>query len=154
MMSPHNQETHGAMTPTSGRLMWTIDDMLAERPCPYYDRVRVTELWDGRHGLTLGDILELEIPVTDRLWVVARSGIAVPWTERIVTRAVTTHVLSCGIPAVECWAVRWLDGTDCSAKATWAARPPSRNGSNAGASSKRSRALPPACGSSGRTTRS
>jgi len=47
------------------------------------------------------------------------------WLERVVTRAVTTHALHCGVPAVEQWAMRWLSGENRTARAAeeawWAA---------------------------------
>lgn len=39
----------------------------------------------------------------------------------IVDRAVKNYALHCGIPAVEQWAQKWLDGTDRSQSAAWAA---------------------------------
>jgi len=105
---------------------WTIDEMLAERPCPDYDRERITELWAERERLSLAEILDLDITVVDRLWVSYLSGAITPEqerrrTDRIVTRAVTMHALHCGIVAVESWAARWLSGADRSASAAQSA---------------------------------
>ena len=36
-------------------------------------------------------------------------------------RAITEDVLHCGVPALETWAARWLDGTDVSEASAWAA---------------------------------
>jgi hypothetical protein len=101
---------------------WTIDQILACRPCPEYDRARVTALWAGRETITTRDILALDISAADRIWAALQDdSIAGRVVERIVTRAVTTHALTCGVPAVEAWAARWLDGTDRSGEAAEAA---------------------------------
>jgi len=96
---------------------WTVDEMLAEHPCEWYDRDRITALWAGRDALSLRDILDLDIPADERMWVACRPK-ALPvairrrWTEGIVERAVRTYALTCGVSAVERWAAQWLDGTD------------------------------------------
>ena len=108
---------------------WTIDQMLAEHPCAGYDRARITDLWAGRDAIATRDILVLDIPAVDRIWAALHDPIIRPRVvERIVTRAVTTHALTCGVPAVETWARRWLSGDDrtqaaaCAAGAAGAAR--------------------------------
>ena len=101
---------------------WTVDDMMALSPC--YTRARVVELWGPRRGLTALDILDLDIPAQDRLWALWR---VLPETERAqaidltVERAVMTHCVACGVPAVEAWAQAWLSGEDRSATAASAA---------------------------------
>ena len=104
---------------------WTIDQMLAEHPCAEYDRARITDLWAGRDAIATRDILVLDIPAVDRIWAALHDPIIGPRVvERIVTRAVTTHALTCGVPAVETWARRWLSGDDrtqAAACAAWAA---------------------------------
>ena len=105
---------------------WTVEEMVAERPCPEYTRERMAELWAGREALTLAEILDVPIAAQDRVWVACLPA-ALPaavqdaWLERIVSRAVTTHALRCGIPAVEVWAQSWLDGTDRTGAAARAA---------------------------------
>ena len=90
---------------------WTIDEMLSHSPCEDYPRERLEELWAGRERLSVLDILELDIPAEDRVWAALRAGDHVaPAVERIVTRAVSNHCLSCGIPEVESWARGWLNG--------------------------------------------
>ena len=96
---------------------WTVDQMLAARPCEEYTRERIAELWAGRDALSLLDILDLPIPGEHRVWVACRPGALTAsqrtaWLDGIVTRAVTTYALHCGVGAVETWAARWLDGTD------------------------------------------
>lgn len=50
----------------------TVDDVLALRPCPTYTRSRVEELGGGRESMTLLDVLDLDIPAQDRLWLALR----------------------------------------------------------------------------------
>ena len=105
---------------------WTIDQMLACEPCAEYDRIRITVLFAGRETITTRDILALDIPAADRVWAALQDHTIAPRVvERIVTRAVTTHALTCGIPAVETWARRWLSGEDrtqaAADAAEWAA---------------------------------
>ena len=83
---------------------WTIDEMLAERPCEEYTQERITELWAGRERLSLLEILDLPISWADRVWVICRPDALTheqkaAWLERIVGR--TNHTLHDGIPSVE-----------------------------------------------------
>jgi hypothetical protein len=108
----------------------TADQIISWRPCYRYPDDRVRALVPGL-GLTPLEIAALPIPPEDRVWVLLRPevlgehGFQVA-LDRIVTRAVTNHALHCGVPEVELWAQRWLDGTDrtgaaaCSAaSAAW-----------------------------------
>jgi hypothetical protein len=92
---------------------WTIDEMLAARPCSQYDRARITELWTGRDSLTLLEILDLSIPDSDKVWVCTRQFWP-EWITEVVTRAVTRYAAPSTIPEVRTWAARWLSGTDRS----------------------------------------
>ena len=109
---------------------WTIDEMLAEHPCPEYTRERIAELWAGRPALTLLEIFDLPISAEHRMWPVWRSGALTELQQRtvltrIVTRAVERHALKCGVVRVERWADDWLAGRDRTAAraagAAWAA---------------------------------
>ena len=96
---------------------WAIDEMLEENPCAAYGRARIADLWAGRESLSVADILALDIRASHRVWVACRPGALTHemrrrWLDGIATRAVTTHARHCGVPAVEQWAVQWLDGTD------------------------------------------
>ena len=51
---------------------YTIADIMALRPCNRYNTARVTEIFAGRPALTLLDILDLDIPAEDRVWVATR----------------------------------------------------------------------------------
>jgi hypothetical protein len=66
-------------------------------------------IWQLRHGLT-GSELAVVLPALLRA------------VDTFVDRAVETHCLSCGVPAVELWAAKWLDGSDRSAWSTRAER--------------------------------
>lgn len=103
---------------TDGRT-WTVQQVVDAEAC--YTRKRIKELWAGREALTLREVCALDIPAVDRVWLIAQDAPA-GWVERIVARAVETHALRCGIPDVEAWAQRWLDGADRSAVTAWAAR--------------------------------
>ena len=101
---------------------WTVKQMLAERPCVTYNGVRIEKLWGGKKKLTLLEVLHLDIPPQDRLWVAFRPKAltkkqTAAFLEKTVTRAVTNHALHCGIPGVERWAQKWLDGSDRSESA-------------------------------------
>ena len=102
---------------------WTVRQMQAEGAC--YDVATLRRLWAGRKALTLAQILELEIPATDRLWVCWRPGAlteaqCAAVQDVIVTRAVRTYALP--EPSTAEWAQRWLEGTDrTAARAVWAA---------------------------------
>ncbi len=112
---------------------WTVDEMLAEKPCEKYTRSVITSLWAGRERLTLQDILGLDISARDRMWVVWRPGALLKeqqksLLETILVRCITTHALHCGIAKVESWAQKWISNENRSigeaagaARAGWAA---------------------------------
>jgi len=95
----------------------TVSDIMSLNPCGAYPESRVRELWGDRESLTLVEILQLDIPAEDRIWVLTRDGVCsrdvlVAWMNRVADRAVRSYCLECGIAAVEAWARGWLDGTD------------------------------------------
>ena len=51
---------------------FTVDDIMAQSPCPDYTKNVVTELWNNKKSLSLDEILNLSIDISDRLWVLAR----------------------------------------------------------------------------------
>jgi len=51
----------------------TVDDIMAHYPCDEYPRERVEELWSGKESLTLTEILNLNTPARDRVWMVLQS---------------------------------------------------------------------------------
>jgi hypothetical protein len=88
---------------------WTVKQMLAEKPCPEYTPERIAQLWAGRKKLSLEEILQLDIPPKDRIWVVWRPGVL---TKK---QTVAIHALYCGIGSLEKWEQNWLSGEDRSA---------------------------------------
>ena len=108
-----------------GMKTYTVADILAMHPCSDYDEARITELWAGRESLSLPEILALDIPAADRVWVVCHPGVLTAeqmeaWlVDRIITRAVRNHALPC--PETRDWAEKWLSGEDRSQGSAWAA---------------------------------
>jgi hypothetical protein len=105
---------------------WTVDEMVATGAC--YSRERIVVLWAWREALSPRDILTLDIPAQDRLWVCWRQEAFTPAQhaailDRIVRRAVKAFALP--DPSTAAWARRWLDGDKgarTSAEAAEAAR--------------------------------
>jgi hypothetical protein len=61
------------MTTTQLSERWvTVDDVMAWGPCRDYPRDRVAALWGEHEALNAEQILDLDIPATDRLWAVLR----------------------------------------------------------------------------------
>jgi len=106
-------------------MLITADQIISWRPCPRYPDDRVHQLGPAI-GLTPLEIAALDIPHADRVWLLLRPevlgehGLQVA-LDRIAVRAVTNHALHCGVPAVERWAQRWLDGIDRTEAAATAA---------------------------------
>jgi hypothetical protein len=104
----------------------TVAEIMALGPCEAYPESRVLELWQGKNSLTALEILSLDIPPEDRLWVMMRNGVLPDGTLRqfantTADRAVRNHCLTCGVPAVEAWARNWIDGTNRTTYAAYAA---------------------------------
>jgi hypothetical protein len=105
----------------------TVAEIMALNPCEAYPESRVLELWQGKNSLTALEILSLDIPPEDRLWVMMRNGVLPDGTLRqfantTADRAVRNHCLTtCGVPAVEAWARNWIDGTNRTTYAAYAA---------------------------------
>ena len=53
----------------------TMTDILTMRPCSGYEKDRLTELGAGRTSITPLEILDLDIPIIDRFWVVLRNKV-------------------------------------------------------------------------------
>jgi hypothetical protein len=72
---------------------YTVDDIMAEGPCPNYPRARVVELWDGRERLTPHEIAELDIPLSDRIWALSHLLYRLsPYRVKKVTRMIALDV--------------------------------------------------------------
>ena len=102
---------------------WTLEEMLAERPCSDYTVARMSELLAGRESLSLLEILNLDIPDTDKIWVACRPGAFAEqseWIDGMVERAIR----KCAVtePSTKEWAERWLSKMDKTAYAADAAR--------------------------------
>lgn len=97
---------------------WTVDQMVKTGAC--YSPDRIKELWGDRTVLSLTDILALDIPAVDRMWIVWRPTTLTEaqrklLCDRIVERAVRTYALP--YPQTSAWAEQWLTGADRSARA-------------------------------------
>lgn len=56
--------------------MVTVDDIIALNPCaPYTNRDRLLEIFKGKESVDVSDVLDFEIPVVDRLWLIYHSGL-------------------------------------------------------------------------------
>ena len=104
--------------------LYTIDEMMLEKPC--YTRKRVAELWGERERCGALEFLDMPIPAADKIWALTLPDVLTPeqnqaWKDVCVARAVTNHALHCDIPDVERWAKAWLDGTDRTETAAWSA---------------------------------
>ena len=100
--------------------IWTVNQMLAEKPCAQYTKEVLLKLWAGRETVSWLDINEMDIPDADKMWGAWRGLTKTQIDlvlEKIVTRTITNHALHCGIPSVEKWAVGWLSGEDRAAEA-------------------------------------
>ncbi len=121
----------------------TVSEIMALNPCYVYPESRVRELFGDRDTLTLIEILRLDIPAEDRIWVLTREGVLPVdvlrrFAATVADRAVRNHCLTCGVPAVESWARGWLDGTDrtaCAAAAGYWQRLSARSAAYAAARS-------------------
>lgn len=69
----------------------TVLDIMQMRPCYGHDRVK--ELWAGRESLTPLEILNLNIPIADRLWAVMHHDVIGRRTCRILACDFASHVL-------------------------------------------------------------
>ena len=100
---------------------WTIDELLAERPCAAYTRAHTAKQFGRRTRMTLLQILNCRsVPVADRLWVAwLPSALSLTQRkevgERIVMRTVRKYALPC--PETHVWAKAWLLGQDRTAPA-------------------------------------
>tara|TARA_R110000772_G_scaffold38471_1_gene90754 strand:+ start:581 stop:862 length:282 start_codon:yes stop_codon:yes gene_type:complete len=52
---------------------WTVDEVLALRPCKYYDEPKLTSLWAGRERLGIDEVCDLDIPAEDKVWLLCRA---------------------------------------------------------------------------------
>ena len=77
---------------------WTVDEMLGEHPCKEYDKKKLTELWAGKPKLSMLDILSLNIPNEDKIWVACLPKAITGrqqkiWISRVSTRNYNNNVI-------------------------------------------------------------
>ena len=59
--------------------MWyTVKDILNMNPCSYYTEDAITNLFAGKETITANDILEMDISINDKTWVIGRM---LPWPD-------------------------------------------------------------------------
>jgi len=92
----------------------TAREIINYCPCASYSNQRVKHLIG--EGKTLKELLSLNIPKADRVWVACvylrknNKHLLDCWLGDIRERAIRTHVLKCGVDVAEKWAQDWLDG--------------------------------------------
>ena len=100
---------------------WNVTDASATG-MPYTDE-EILSLWDGRGSLGAREILDLDVPVEDRLWAVRRMLHGHPVGARAafctLRRMITVHAAT--LPATRRWAEKWLSGEDRTADSAWSA---------------------------------
>jgi len=86
---------HGSAIPEEGSLILrvTVDAVIAWDPCSEYSRDRIESLFAGRHELSAVDIIELEIPIDDRLWAAVRTDLIDESTIRLWSADCAERVL-------------------------------------------------------------
>ena len=91
---------------------WTVADAVESDSC--YAKLHILELWAGRESLSVLEVLDLDIPVEDRMLSALRMihGHPVGEIARILTltRVITAYALP--YEATREWAKRWLSGED------------------------------------------
>ena len=91
---------------------WTVADAVESDSC--YAKLHILELWAGRESLSVLEVLDLDIPVEDRMWAASRMIHRHPVGEiaRVLTltRVITAYALP--YEATREWAKRWLSGED------------------------------------------
>lgn len=103
-------------------MMLTVDDVYRFNPCPDYPHSRIVELFGGRETLSLREIAALDIPTTDRMWVLckARRDRALEWNYLILEEYIQNIIVGYSNNACKRWkkwADAWLSGED----RTWCA---------------------------------
>ena len=103
----------------------TVDMVMSWRPCWSEPAVRSVVGDDlPVTSDTVHQVRARGVSDDDIVWAACRAldaATRATWLDRIVERAVRDHALYCGVPAVEEWASRWLDGTDRTAESARAA---------------------------------
>jgi len=91
---------------------WTVADAVESDSC--YAKLHILELWAGRESLSVLEVLDLDIPVEDRMWAASRMihGHPVGEIARILT--LTRVIMAYALPyeSTREWAKLWLSGED------------------------------------------
>ena len=101
----------------------TVEMVMQERPCVDYPESRVRELWSGRESLSPSDVAALDIPFSDRAWLLGRILGHNDKTRVVVRRIVRDALGDMEIPDAY---KLWLDSGDKSLRnaardAAWSA---------------------------------
>lgn len=99
----------------------TVDDVMSLNPC--YSCACIKELFDGRESLTCAEYAAIDIYEGDRLWGMIRlwPEVVPSWLDIIVERAIRRSLGKSGSVKWEKWAENWLNGSDRSCSAAYAA---------------------------------
>ena len=118
--------------------MYTIKDILKLKPCKDYTEEKLEELWKGKESLALREILELDIDIKDRNWVVAQlvsTEIVIKWAHLCAHKA-KKHADNAAATADKSTADRaaWAARSAANAAdAAWSAKATAANAANAAA---------------------
>ena len=78
-------------------MKYTINDILAMKPCPHYTRKRITDLFGGKTHVSVHDAVAAEIPKEDKVWIL---GHMLPWPKDFVFPEGVTYLEVCNNPAL------------------------------------------------------
>ena len=111
----------------------TVDKVMSWVPCREYTRNRITKLFAGREALSALNVLELDIPASDKLWAVLREEMLsaealYEFACRVAEHALMKERKDGREPDPRSWAAiaakrKWLRGeiTEEELSAAWAA---------------------------------
>jgi hypothetical protein len=97
---------------------WTVEEMVYEKPCKDYPVDVIKRLWGDKKSLSLLEILHLNIPDIDKVWVIGRrNALEVKecrvWLELMICRGINNCVLRCGCDYLESFGRGWLISKRC-----------------------------------------
>jgi len=121
-------------------MLYTVEDIVREKPCPSYPLSRVVALWGGEESLSPAEIARLPIAVEDRIWALGRLLFRLsPHRACRVTRLIAIDVLDFWDPPD---IVVWFLGTgdEQAVDAAWDAADSARAASEATASADAAKA--------------
>ena len=59
-------------------MQYTVTDIINMNPCSDYTAAVITRLFDGKETITASDVLEMDISIEDKKWVIGRM---LPWPD-------------------------------------------------------------------------